>query len=75
MKPIATRSASPSTPAQPAVGAEVMTVTRRKVHCDGPEFSKHPRIYLTIGPDGQVVCPYCSRQFVLAAGTTMADEH
>jgi len=39
----------------------------RKVACDGPEFSKHPRIYLTIGTAGEVTCPYCSRHFVLAA--------
>ena len=24
----------------------------------------HPRVYLNLGPAGQVECPYCSRQFV-----------
>ena len=27
----------------------------------------HPQVWLTLGGDGQVTCPYCSRQFVAAA--------
>ena len=46
---------------------EKMVVKTRKVACDGPEFSKHPRIYLTIGSEGEVFCPYCSRHFILSA--------
>ncbi len=46
---------------------ERLTVTTRKVACDGPEFSKHPRVYLTIGTEGEIFCPYCSRHFILAA--------
>ena len=25
----------------------------------------HPRVYLNLGADGSIECPYCSRQFVL----------
>ena len=40
-----------------------------RVACDGPVFSKHPRVYLTMVDDAQgqpdrVVCPYCSRLFL-----------
>jgi uncharacterized Zn-finger protein len=27
----------------------------------------HPRVYLNLGDDGEVVCPYCSRRFVRAS--------
>ena len=40
---------------------EVIETNQKRVACDGPEFSKHPRVYLTMGDDGTVVCPYCSR--------------
>ncbi|MAF31776.1 MAG: zinc-finger domain-containing protein [Magnetococcales bacterium] len=44
---------------------EVEYVTSDKVACDGPKFSKHPRVYLTVvgGTKNEVVCPYCGRIF------------
>jgi len=27
----------------------------------------HPRVWLNLGGDGQVTCPYCSRHFAAAA--------
>ena len=48
-----------------ATNKEVTEVTSKKAHCDGPEFSGHPRIYLDMGDEKQVVCPYCSRVFKL----------
>lgn len=44
---------------------EVEYVTASKVACDGPKFSKHPRVYLTVdgGTKNEVVCPYCGRIF------------
>ena len=27
----------------------------------------HPQVWLTLGSDGQVTCPYCSRHFAAAA--------
>lgn len=52
---------------------EVETVTTTKVHCDGKEGALgHPRVYLSIGLQGFVDCPYCDKRFVLAEG---ADGH
>jgi uncharacterized Zn-finger protein len=59
-------SQSPA-PASLNAAPERLVSKTRKVVCDGPEFSKHPRIYLSIGAEGEVTCPYCSRQFVLVA--------
>jgi uncharacterized Zn-finger protein len=56
---------------------DTITVTSSVVGCDGGGGPLgHPLVYLKIEPDGHVVCPYCSRQFVLdhAAGPTV-DEH
>jgi uncharacterized Zn-finger protein len=46
---------------------EVITVTTVEVYCDGGKgASGHPRVFLPIYRDtGQVVCPYCSRTYVL----------
>ena len=35
------------------------------VACDGGEDFGHPLIYLNIAKSGKVVCPYCSKIFVL----------
>ncbi len=36
----------------------------------------HPKVYLKIGDSGEVVCPYCSRRFVLMAeGAKTASGH
>ena len=48
--------------------SDVVTVEAVRVACDGPVFSKHPRVYLTMVDDAKgkpdhVVCPYCSRVF------------
>lgn len=37
-----------------------------RIHCDGGDGALgHPRVFLEIGPDGTVTCPYCDRLFVL----------
>ena len=48
---------------------ETIATTQKRVQCDGPEHSKHPRVYLTMvddenGNPTHVVCPYCSRTYV-----------
>jgi uncharacterized Zn-finger protein len=54
---------------------EIIEVTSLEVACDGgPENQKlglgHPKVYLHIDADkGEITCPYCSRQYVLRAGT------
>jgi uncharacterized Zn-finger protein len=42
---------------------ETDTVT---VSCDGGTKLGHPAVYLNMGDDGKILCPYCSRLFVLA---------
>ena len=45
---------------------ETVYVMEKKVACDGGEGALgHPRVYLTMGADGKVECPYCDRLFIL----------
>lgn len=48
---------------------EVIAVDKMEVACDGGGGSLgHPRVFLHIDSDShEVVCPYCSRQFVYKA--------
>ena len=47
---------------------ETFEVTDPHVACDGGDGPLgHPRVYLHIGEDGTVDCPYCGRHFVLSA--------
>jgi uncharacterized Zn-finger protein len=46
---------------------EPICVNERDVACDGGGGPLgHPRVFLKIGDSGEIVCPYCSRRFVLA---------
>ena len=52
---------------------ETIRVDTRTVACDGGDGPLgHPRVWLRIA-DQQVVCPYCSRLYVLTPGT--GDSH
>lgn len=56
------------------MGKDVVTVNSATVACEGngPD-SGHPKVYLTFKPDSrEIVCPYCSQTFVLAAGAKIA---
>jgi uncharacterized Zn-finger protein len=47
---------------------EIVHVKTHAVSCDGGEgVYGHPKVYLRI-VDQQIMCPYCSRLFVLEAG-------
>ncbi len=51
-------------------------VETASVSCDGGDGAAgHPNVYLNIGAEGQVVCPYCSRVFVLAEGAAGGSGH
>jgi uncharacterized Zn-finger protein len=55
---------------------EIIQVESRVVGCDGGGGALgHPLVYLKIGGDGEIVCPYCSRRFVLAEGAQQAAGH
>lgn len=44
---------------------EAVYVASHETSCDGGGGAVgHPRVYLHLGDDG-VVCPYCSRKFML----------
>ncbi len=46
------------------------------VACDGGGGALgHPRVYLRIGASRAIVCPYCSRHFVLAEGASADAGH
>jgi len=54
---------------------ETIEVTTHRVACDGGNGPLgHPRVFLEIPEDEhKVVCPYCSRTYVLVAA--VEDEH
>ena len=48
---------------------ETIEVETRVVACDGGNAALgHPRVYLNMGDDDFVECPYCDRRFVLKPG-------
>ena len=55
--------------------AEIIEIETAKIACDGDEFSPHPRVYLTVGAENFVDCPYCGRHFVRKAGSHGGDAH
>jgi uncharacterized Zn-finger protein len=45
---------------------ETVTVKEKIISCDGGEGPLgHPNVYLNMGADGRVECPYCDRLYVL----------
>jgi uncharacterized Zn-finger protein len=49
---------------------EVMEVSASRVSCDGGGGALgHPRVYLEMGDENFVECPYCDKRFVLKDGT------
>lgn len=48
---------------------ETEIVTTKTVACDGGEGGLgHPKVYLNLGDEGRVECPYCDKLFVLKDG-------
>jgi len=63
----------------PADAPETVTVTEARVACDGATRPRgddgalgHPKVYLQIGDEGFVDCPYCDKRFVLGAAPEAA---
>lgn len=49
-------------------GHDIIRVESSVVSCDGRSTADdlgHPLVYLNMGDEGHVSCPYCSRAFVL----------
>ena len=54
---------------------EIIPVDDRTIACDGGDGALgHPRVFLHI-EDNSVMCPYCSRLFVLSEGASHASRH
>jgi uncharacterized Zn-finger protein len=48
---------------------EIVEVTTSRVACDGGGGALgHPKVYLEMGDEGFVECPYCDKRFVLKPG-------
>jgi uncharacterized Zn-finger protein len=54
---------------------ETVTVDTAKIACDGDKASPHPRVFLNLGTQGFVDCPYCGKHYVLKEGAHAADAH
>ena len=55
---------------------EVIEVETRVVACDGSGGALgHPRVYLNLGAENSVECPYCDRLFVLKPGAGRGGGH
>jgi uncharacterized Zn-finger protein len=69
------RTVTAATP--PVEPPEVIVVHSHRISCDGVGGALgHPRVYLEMGADPFVECPYCDRKFVLAQGDEgLEDEH
>ncbi len=46
---------------------ETIYVDDKVVACDGGVALGHPRVFLKLGPAGQIESPYCSRLYILRA--------
>jgi uncharacterized Zn-finger protein len=48
---------------------EIVETDNTRVACDGGGGALgHPRVYLEMGDERSVECPYCDKRFVLKAG-------
>lgn len=46
---------------------EVVQVDSKKVSCEGGKGGLgHPLVYLNMGKENFVICPYCSKHFVIS---------
>ena len=57
----------------PIEAPETIEVETTRIACDGGGKGLgaalgHPRVYLEMGDEGFVECPYCDRRYVLKAG-------
>ena len=58
----------------PVDAPEIIEVTTSRVSCDGIGGALgHPRVYLEMGDETSVECPYCDRRFVLTARVTLIE--
>ncbi|MCH2548695.1 MAG: zinc-finger domain-containing protein [Alphaproteobacteria bacterium] len=45
---------------------EIVQINQKTFHCDGGnKVLGHPRVFLNIGRENKVDCPYCGRRYIL----------
>ena len=55
---------------------QTISVETASVRCDGGGGPLgHPAVYLKFKGQAKIVCPYCSRKFILAEGAETATGH
>ena len=55
----------------PVDAPEIVETDNTRVACDGGGGALgRPRVYLEMGAEHSVECPYCDKRFVLKAGAT-----
>jgi uncharacterized Zn-finger protein len=55
---------------------EIVETDHTRVACDGGGGALgHPRVYLEMGDETSVECPYCDKRFVLKAGAHGTSHH
>jgi len=55
---------------------ETIAVTTATVACDGGGGPLgHPKVFLNLGAEREIDCPYCGRRFVLERGASAAAGH
>ena len=54
---------------------ETIIVNKRRIACDGGGALGHPKVFLEMGTDTHVECPYCDRKFVLSREAAEAEHH
>ena len=55
----------------PVDAPEIVETDNTRVACDGGGGALgHPKVFLEMGDENSVECPYCDKRFVLKAGAT-----
>jgi uncharacterized Zn-finger protein len=55
---------------------EIVETDSRVVACDGGDGALgHPRVFLNIGAEGFIDCPYCDKRFKLKSGAGGGSGH
>ncbi len=44
---------------------EIIKVKNNRVGCDGGIDFGHPLVYLSLDKKGEIMCPYCSKKYIL----------
>jgi uncharacterized Zn-finger protein len=58
------------------IATDTIIIEQPTVSCDGGNGALgHPRVFLHVGPEGSIDCPYCGRHFVLDKDAPAAAAH